>query len=92
MSYEPSGKCYDRMKYNRCDKSGLLLPAISLGLWHNFGDVDDYEIGRTMVRHAFDHGIHHRRTGTYRNNSEIYILFLYSGISLLPYALFIRRH
>src|SRR3984893_5746122 len=47
------------MKYNRSGKSGLLLPAISLGLWHNFGGVDSYENGRAMLRRAFDLGINH---------------------------------
>lgn len=47
------------MKYNRCGRSGLLLPAISLGLWHNFGSVDVFENGRAIVRRAFDRGITH---------------------------------
>lgn len=47
------------MRYNLCGKSGLKLPAISLGLWHNFGGSDSYENGREMVRFAFDHGITH---------------------------------
>jgi L-glyceraldehyde 3-phosphate reductase len=47
------------MKYNRTGNSGLLLPAISLGLWHNFGGVDLFENGRTMLRRAFDLGITH---------------------------------
>jgi L-glyceraldehyde 3-phosphate reductase len=47
------------MKYNRCGNSGLLLPAISLGLWHNFGGVDVFENGRNIIRHAFDNGITH---------------------------------
>jgi L-glyceraldehyde 3-phosphate reductase len=47
------------MKYNRCGNSGLLLPAISLGLWHNFGGVDTFENGRAMLRRAFDLGITH---------------------------------
>lgn len=47
------------MKYNYCGKSGLQLPLISLGLWHNFGDVDIYETARNMVRYAFDAGITH---------------------------------
>jgi L-glyceraldehyde 3-phosphate reductase len=47
------------MLYNRCGKSGVLLPAISLGLWHNFGSVDDFENGRGIVRRAFDRGITH---------------------------------
>lgn len=47
------------MKYNRCGASGLQLPAVSLGLWHNFGSNDVYENGRAMVRRAFDLGITH---------------------------------
>lgn len=47
------------MKYRRCGKSGLLLPAISLGLWHNFGGVDRYESGKAIVCEAFDKGITH---------------------------------
>jgi L-glyceraldehyde 3-phosphate reductase len=47
------------MVYNRCGKSGLLLPAISLGLWHNFGGVDVFETARNMIRYAFDQGITH---------------------------------
>ncbi len=47
------------MKYNRVGRSGLLLPAISLGLWHNFGGVDAYENGREMITRAFDYGITH---------------------------------
>lgn len=50
---------YENIKYNRCGQSGLLLPAISLGLWHNFGDVDSKENGRDMVLKAFDLGITH---------------------------------
>ncbi len=47
------------MRYNRCGRSGVQLPAVSLGLWHNFGDVDDFENSRAMVLHAFDLGITH---------------------------------
>jgi len=50
---------YDKMKYRRCGKSGLLLPMISIGLWHNFGDTDDFNNGQQMLRTAFDHGITH---------------------------------
>ena len=50
---------YEGMLYRRCGKSGLLLPAISLGLWHNFGGVDSFENGRAMLRRAFDLGITH---------------------------------
>ncbi len=57
--YRPSDKRYDAMKYNRCGHSGLKLPAISLGLWHNFGNVDDAKNARAMIRRAFDLGITH---------------------------------
>jgi L-glyceraldehyde 3-phosphate reductase len=50
---------YDSMQYARCGRSGLKLPKISLGLWHNFGDVDDFENARALLRTAFDHGITH---------------------------------
>ena len=47
------------MKYNRCGKSGLLLPQISLGLWHNFGSVDSFENAESIAKTAFDRGITH---------------------------------
>jgi len=47
------------MKYNRCGRSGLLLPALSIGLWHNFGGVDVFENGRKIIRRAFERGITH---------------------------------
>jgi L-glyceraldehyde 3-phosphate reductase len=47
------------MKFNRCGRSGVLLPAISLGLWHNFGNVDDFKTGRQVVLRAFDLGVTH---------------------------------
>jgi L-glyceraldehyde 3-phosphate reductase len=59
MSYEPSQERYETMPYNRCGRSGLKLPAVSLGLWHNFGGVDDFENSRAMARRAFDLGITH---------------------------------
>ncbi|RIX60236.1 L-glyceraldehyde 3-phosphate reductase [Paenibacillus nanensis] len=59
MTYQASGNRYDSMKYNRVGRSGLKLPAISLGLWHNFGGNDRFENGRAMVRRAFDLGITH---------------------------------
>ncbi len=59
MTYLPQSDRYETMKYNRCGRSGLKLPAISLGLWHNFGAVDVYENGRKMVQRAFDLGITH---------------------------------
>jgi L-glyceraldehyde 3-phosphate reductase len=54
-----SASRYDTMKYRRCGKSGIQLPAISLGLWHNFGHVDDFEVAKKMVFSAFDSGITH---------------------------------
>ncbi len=59
MVYQASKTRYSEMKYNRVGKSGLLLPAISLGLWHNFGGVDSFENGRNILRKAFDLGITH---------------------------------
>jgi len=59
MNYTPSADRYSKMVYNRCGKSGIKLPAISLGLWHNFGSVDDFENGRSIIRRAFDRGITH---------------------------------
>lgn len=59
MQYTPATNRYESMTYNRCGKSGLQLPAISLGLWHNFGSIDNYENGRSIVRRAFDKGITH---------------------------------
>ncbi|HVN20507.1 MAG TPA: L-glyceraldehyde 3-phosphate reductase [Dongiaceae bacterium] len=59
MSYIPANSRYDTMQYRRCGRSGLLLPAISLGLWHNFGGVDPLENGRAMLHRAFDLGITH---------------------------------
>lgn len=59
MTYRPCESRYQAMCYNRCGRSGLKLPAISLGLWHNFGGVDSLENSRTMVRRAFDLGITH---------------------------------
>jgi len=50
---------YEDMVYRRCGRSGILLPAISIGLWHNFGHVDDLENGRKMLRRCFDLGITH---------------------------------
>ena len=55
----PASNRYDAMVYNRCGKSGLKLPAISLGLWHNFGGVDLLENQRAMLRRAFELGITH---------------------------------
>jgi L-glyceraldehyde 3-phosphate reductase len=59
MTYVPATDRYDRMIYNRCGRSGLLLPAISLGLWQNFGADRPLETSRAIVRRAFDLGITH---------------------------------
>jgi L-glyceraldehyde 3-phosphate reductase len=59
MSWQPAENRYERMTYNRCGKSGLKLPAISLGLWHNFGDDTPHQLKRDMCRAAFDLGITH---------------------------------
>lgn len=57
--YKPNSERYLSMTYNRCGKSGLKLPAVSLGLWHNFGDTADYENMKALVFTAFDNGITH---------------------------------
>lgn len=59
MNYLPDMNRYSNMLYNRCGRSGLKLPMISLGLWHNFGGVTFFETSREMVRRAFDMGITH---------------------------------
>lgn len=59
MVYVANENRYDTMEYRRCGKSGLRLPAISLGLWHNFGGIDSYENARNMCHRAFDLGINH---------------------------------
>ncbi len=57
--FQPAADRYHQMKYRRCGKSGLLLPEISLGLWHNFGHNEDFTLGRKILRRAFDLGICH---------------------------------
>ncbi|MES2882504.1 MAG: L-glyceraldehyde 3-phosphate reductase [Bacteroidota bacterium] len=59
MSYTAASNRYAQMQYRRCGNSGIQLPAISLGLWHNFGEIDDYEKCRNIVHTAFDNGITH---------------------------------
>lgn len=58
-AYIPSDNRYKTMEYRRCGNSGLLLPALSLGLWHNFGEIDDYKNCRKILQLAFDSGITH---------------------------------
>lgn len=59
MNYIASTDRYNSMIYRRSGKSGILLPSISLGLWHNFGGVDNFENGRAIIRRAFDSGVNH---------------------------------
>ena len=61
VKYTASANRYDNetMGYNRCGRSGVLLPKVSLGFWHNFGAVDDYDNCKAIARHAFDNGITH---------------------------------
>lgn len=59
MEYIANADRYDKMLYRRCGKSGIKLPVLSLGLWHNFGGVDIFENGHSIIRKAFDVGITH---------------------------------
>ena len=63
MTYRASPDRYGTMKYARCGRSGLMLPRIALGLWHNFGNVDRYSTARDVVLRAFDLGDHLFRFG-----------------------------
>ena len=58
-AYTPAPTRYDNANFRRCGNSGLVLPAITLGLWQNFGGADVFETGRAMVRRAFDRGVTH---------------------------------
>ena len=58
-AYVPAPTRYDHANFRRCGNSGLVLPAITLGLWQNFGGADVFETGRAMVRRAFDRGVTH---------------------------------
>ena len=59
MTYVPDEKRYDGASFNRCGRSGIVLPPISLGLWQNFGGVNVFETGRSVIRRAFDRGVTH---------------------------------
>ena len=59
FSYQPAADRYEQMPYTYCGKSGLQLPLISLGLWHNFGSVDNFNVATDMIKYAFDHGVTH---------------------------------
>jgi L-glyceraldehyde 3-phosphate reductase len=58
-AYVPDPRRYEIANFRRCGRSGIVLPAISLGLWQNFGGVDSFETGRAMIRRAFDRGVTH---------------------------------
>ena len=59
-NYNADDKRYENgMQYARCGRSGVLLPKVSLGMWHNFGGADDYQRSREIIRYAFDHGVTH---------------------------------
>ncbi|MCI7071343.1 MAG: aldo/keto reductase [Bacteroides pyogenes] len=59
LSYQPADNRYEQMQYRYCGRSGLQLPLISLGLWHNFGSADDFGVATQMIKYAFDHGVTH---------------------------------
>ena len=59
MTYQPSETRYEKMIYKRCGKSGVMLPALSVGLWQNFGDVDTIQNQKNILTTAFDNGITH---------------------------------
>ena len=74
MTHTPSGTRYDRMIYRRCGRTGLLLPAVSLGAWQTFGGYKDEQVARECILHAFDLGITHfdfaNNYGTPPGNAE----------------------
>ena len=59
MTYIPAETRYDQMQYRRCGNSGVMLPALSLGLWHNFGNITPFGVQQSLLRTAFDQGITH---------------------------------
>ena len=65
--YQPSEKRYDSMNYNRCGKSGLKLPQLPIGLWHNFGNITPFGVQQSILRTAFDNGITHFSNGAIMN-------------------------
>ena len=88
MTYVPADDRYERMSYRRCGRSGLDLPAISLGLWWNFGGDRPFERSRAIARRAFDLGVTHfdlafhlRRTALPRPGTVTELKALYAGIS-----------
>ena len=59
MEYQPAVNRYEQIPYRRCGRSGLMLPALSLGLWHNFGNITPFQTQQALLRKAFDLGITH---------------------------------
>ncbi len=59
MAYIADPQRYQKIEYRRCGNSGIKLPVVSLGLWHNFGHIDDLDNARNILRLAFDNGITH---------------------------------
>ncbi len=59
MDFIAQDNRYEKMPYRRCGRSGVSLPVLSVGLWHNFGGVDEFETGREIIRYAFDQGVTH---------------------------------
>ena len=59
MNWQPCDKRYEKLPYRRCGNSGIQLPALSLGLWHNFGNITPFSVQRDLLRTAFDEGITH---------------------------------
>ena len=76
--YTADSKRYETMQYNRCGASGLKLPIVSLGLWHNFGDTGCYDNMKAMCRTAFDHGI------THFDLANNYVGGVQRGLGMLP--------
>ena len=81
-AYVPDASRYERMVYRRCGRSGLKLPAITLGLWQNFGDDRPLANSRAMIRRAFEKGITHfdlaNNSGPPYGSAEIYFGRIYS--------------
>ena len=89
MVYVASTTRYQEMKYNRCGKSGLKMPAISLGTWQHFGESDAYAINRAIVCRAFDLGITHidlanmaNLPGQRKKSSVEYCVPIYNAIEM----------
>ena len=94
MTYVASDKRYDSMEYRKCGESGLKLPSVSLGLWHNFGDTANFDNMCNMCFTAFDNGITHfdlannygpEAGAAERNFGKILKCFLFHRFNLFSY-------